>query len=84
MGEFDYVHHSEALIAAAKETGIRLTLLDACYLAGGFDTPPNAAQERFSDGDAASWAERVSRSRARRSARRSTPSAPCRETRCRP
>ncbi|HWK25754.1 MAG TPA: formimidoylglutamate deiminase [Solirubrobacter sp.] len=60
VGEFDYVHHSDALIAAANETGIRLTLLDACYLAGGFGEPPNAAQRRFSDGDAARWAERVS------------------------
>ena len=60
VGEFDYVHHSEALIAAANETGMRLTLLDACYLAGGFDTPPNEAQQRFSDGDAEKWAERVS------------------------
>src|SRR4051812_40930497 len=60
VGEFDYVHHSEALIAAAKEAGLRLTLLDACYLAGGFDKPPNATQQRFSDGDADKWAERVS------------------------
>jgi formiminoglutamate deiminase len=61
VGEFDYVHHSEALIAAARETGIRLTLLDACYLAGGFGQPLGPAQARFSDGDAARWAERVSR-----------------------
>ena len=67
VGEFDYVHHSEALIAAADEVGIRLTLLDACYLAGGFGEPPNAAQERFSDGDAERWAAaRVRRSRARK------------------
>jgi formiminoglutamate deiminase len=60
VGEFDYMHHSEALIAAAREAGIRITLLDACYLAGGFGEPPNAAQQRFSDGDAHRWAERVS------------------------
>ncbi len=60
VGEFDYLHFSEALIAAAREVGIRLTLLDACYLAGGFDEPPNAAQRGFSDGDAEKWAERVS------------------------
>lgn len=60
VGEFDYVHHSEALIAAADEVGIRLTLLDACYLAGGFGEEPNPVQRRFSDGDAARWAERVS------------------------
>src|SRR5688572_222407 len=60
VGEFDYVHHSDALIAAADEVGIRLTLLDACYLAGGFGEPPNAVQARFGDGDAERWAERVS------------------------
>jgi formiminoglutamate deiminase len=61
VGEFDYVHHSEALIAAAQETGIRLTLIDACYVAGGFGEPLSGAQARFSDGDAERWAERVSR-----------------------
>jgi formiminoglutamate deiminase len=60
VGEFDYVHHSEAVIAAAKDTGIRLTILDACYLSGGFGQPASGAQARFSDGDAAKWAERVS------------------------
>jgi formiminoglutamate deiminase len=59
VGEFDYLHFSEALVEAARATGIRLTLLDACYLAGGFDEPPNEVQRRFSDGDAARWAERV-------------------------
>ena len=38
-----------ALRAAAADAGIRLTLLDTCYLAGGFDTPlegPPAALRR--------------------------------------
>ncbi|HET6547406.1 MAG TPA: formimidoylglutamate deiminase [Solirubrobacter sp.] len=60
VGEFDYLHFSDALIAAADETGIRLTLLDACYLAGGFGEELGPVQRRFSDGDAARWAERVS------------------------
>jgi cytosine/adenosine deaminase-related metal-dependent hydrolase len=47
VGEFHYLHHGpdgrpyadanamgEALIAAAAEAGIRITLLDACYLTG--------------------------------------------------
>src|SRR5688500_6062067 len=71
-GEFHYVHHGaapyaepnamgEALIEAAGEAGIRITLLDTCYLASGFDgTPLTGAQERFSDGDAHAWAERAS------------------------
>jgi len=73
VGEFHYLHHApggtpyaepnamgEALNAAAADAGIRITLLDACYLAGGFGTPVEGAQTRFSDGDAEAWAERVS------------------------
>jgi formiminoglutamate deiminase len=52
VGEFDYLHQSEALVTAAREAGVRLTLLDACYLHGGL--------ERFHDRDAHAWAERVS------------------------
>jgi len=74
VGEFHYLHHEpgghryndpnemgRALIAAANEAGIRITLLDACYLHGGFGEPPDEVQQRFSDGDADVWAERVDR-----------------------
>lgn len=73
VGEFHYVHHAPggrryddpnamgtALIAAARDAGIRITLLDTCYVAGGIDQPLNSVQQRFSDGDAAAWAARVS------------------------
>ena len=77
----------EALIAAAADAGIRITLLDTCYLAGGLDgtAPPlDPVQLRFSDGNADAWAERVDAARADRpprgSARPSTRSAPCRAT----
>ncbi|MEU2438155.1 formimidoylglutamate deiminase [Streptomyces rubradiris] len=73
VGEFHYVHHApggtryadpnamgEALIEAAAEAGIRITLLDTCYLSAGFGEPPGAHQLRFSDGSAADWAERCS------------------------
>ncbi|MFE9399536.1 formimidoylglutamate deiminase [Streptomyces flavidovirens] len=73
VGEFHYLHHApggtpyadpnamgEALIAAAAEAGIRITLLDTAYLASGFGTPPNRQQQRFSDGTAEAWAERAS------------------------
>jgi formiminoglutamate deiminase len=73
VGEFHYLHHGprgvpyddpnamgEALIEAAARAGIRITLLDACYLASGFGEAPNRHQERFSDGDGTAWAERVS------------------------
>ena len=72
VGEFHYLHHGpggapyddpnemgRALIAAAAEAGIRITLIDACYLHGGIGEPPVGAQRRFSDGDAEAWAERV-------------------------
>ncbi|POX54370.1 formimidoylglutamate deiminase [Streptomyces sp. Ru72] len=73
VGEFHYVHHApggtpyadpnamgEALIAAAAEAGIRITLLDTAYLSSGFGQPPNTHQLRFSDGTAEAWAERCS------------------------
>ncbi|MFE6410652.1 formimidoylglutamate deiminase [Streptomyces sp. NPDC057837] len=73
VGEFHYVHHApggtpyadpnamgEALIAAAAEAGIRITLLDTAYLSSGFGQPPNRHQLRFSDGDADAWAARCS------------------------
>jgi len=65
VGEFHYLHGQgnelgEALIDAAAEEGIRLTLIDACYLRGGLDGRPlELEQMLFSDGDADSWARRV-------------------------
>ena len=49
---------SSALLEAAREAGIRIALLDTCYLAAGFGRPPEGVQRRFSDGDADGWAER--------------------------
>lgn len=73
VGEFHYVHHEPggtpyddpnimgaALIEAAEQAGVRLTLLDACYLAGGFDEPLSEPQLRFGDRSADGWAARVS------------------------
>jgi formiminoglutamate deiminase len=48
-----------ALLAAADEVGLRIRLLDTCYLSSGFDKPPEGVQMRYSDGDARAWAERV-------------------------
>ena len=74
VGEFHYLHHPagggplrrpERDVArrwsqAAADAGIRLTLLDTCYLAGGLDgsghLPLDDVQLRFSDGDADAWA----------------------------
>ena len=72
-GEFHYLHHQpngtpypnanvmgEALLAAADAAGIRLTLLDACYLRGGLDGRPlEGAQRRFGDGSVEAWADRA-------------------------
>ena len=73
VGEFHYLHHApggtpydnpnamgEALIAAAAEAGIRITLLDTAYLAAGFGEKPSRHQLRFSDTTADAWAERAS------------------------
>ncbi|WP_019633126.1 formimidoylglutamate deiminase [Actinomadura atramentaria] len=72
VGEFHYLHHrpggepyadpnaiGDALLAAAAEAGIRITLLDACYLEGGPGVPLTGTQLRFGDGSAAAWRERV-------------------------
>jgi formiminoglutamate deiminase len=72
VGEFHYLHHTpdgtpyddpneigRALVAAAAEAGIRITLLDACYLHGGFDAELAPEQLRFGDGSADAWAQRV-------------------------
>ena len=79
VGEFHYVHHrvgggaygdpnsmGMALVAAARDAGIRLTLLDTLYLHGGLDagsdrgySPLRPEQARFSDGSAERWADRA-------------------------
>jgi formiminoglutamate deiminase len=51
---------SQALIAAAADAGIRITVLDACYLTSTVDgAPPAGPQRRFADRDADAWAARV-------------------------
>ena len=42
-----------------RQAGLRITLLDTCYLSSGFGDPPHGVQRRFSDGTAERWAERV-------------------------
>ncbi len=72
VGEFHYLHHAEdgtpyadpnvmgrVLVEAARDAGVRLTLLDTCYLAAGIGRAPEGVQRRFSDGDVESWARRV-------------------------
>jgi formiminoglutamate deiminase len=76
VGEFHYLHHApggapyddpnamgEALRQGAADAGIRLTLLDTCYVAGGLSAaghiPLDGMQLRFGDGHADRWAQRV-------------------------
>lgn len=71
VGEFHYLHHApgggrygdanamgRAVIEAAESVGIRVTLLDACYLTSEPGKPPTADQQRFSDGTVEAWLER--------------------------
>ena len=71
VGEFHYLHHGpggtpyadpnqmgRVLIEAARRAGIRITLLDACYLSGGLTAdgrqqPLEGPQLRFGDPDGA-------------------------------
>ena len=70
--EFHYLHHApggrpyadplamdRALVEAATDAGLRITLLDTCYLAAGFDRPPEGVQRRFADADVDAWAQRA-------------------------
>jgi formiminoglutamate deiminase len=74
VGEFHYLHHDvggtpyaqpnemgHVLLQAAEAAGIRITLLDACYLQAGVtpDSVLSPTQLRFSDGDAEAWALRA-------------------------
>lgn len=76
VGEFHYLHHGSdgrrytdpnamayALCQAAADAGIRLTLLDTCYLRGGLGRdghlPLDPVQRRFADVDVDAWAARL-------------------------
>ncbi|GAB7048103.1 formimidoylglutamate deiminase [Catenuloplanes indicus] len=73
VGEFHYLHHGPggqryddpnemgaALIEAAAQAGIRITLLDTCYLTASVSGEPlNGAALRFGDGSATAWVDRV-------------------------
>lgn len=57
VAEFHYLHHevdagrslamAEAVVSAARDVGIRITLLPVAYLAGGFGVAPQEGQRRF-------------------------------------
>ncbi len=76
VGEFHYVHHQpdgtpyddpnemgKALLAAADEAGVRITLLDTLYLHGGLSAAgyqlATGAQIRYRDASVDTWVERL-------------------------
>jgi formiminoglutamate deiminase len=73
VGEFHYLHHGpggerygdanamgRAVAAAAVDAGIRITVLDTCYLqADVAGAALTGVQRRFGDGDWERWAERA-------------------------
>lgn len=73
VGEFHYLHHGpdgtayddpnamgQAMIYAARDAGIRITLLDTLYLTAAADgSALSPTQRRFSDGTVDAWAARV-------------------------
>ncbi len=72
VGEFHYVHHqpdgqpydnpnamSEAVLAAAREAGIRIVLLMTAYAQSGFHQLPEEGQRRFCDRSVDAYLQRV-------------------------
>ncbi len=72
VGEFHYLHHGPdgrpyddpnamglSLIEAARDAGLRIALLDTCYLTSGIGSPPEGVQRRYTDGDVLAWQQRV-------------------------
>jgi formiminoglutamate deiminase len=72
VGEFHYLHHQpdgtryadpnemgQVLVHAAREAGVRITLIDTLYLSSGFGAAPEGAQVRYSDGSVEAWVDRV-------------------------
>ncbi len=83
VGEFHYLHHARggaryadpnamghALLAAARDAGIRITLLDTLYLSSTVDGKPlEGVQRRFGDNSVNEWAKRIDGIRAEEHAR---------------
>lgn len=73
VGEFFYLHHDQGgkkyanpnemgdvVVRAANDAGLRITLIDTCYLqADVHGAPLDGVQRRFDDGSWEAWASRV-------------------------
>lgn len=70
VGEFHYLHHSangapyeldDVILSAATQVGIRLVLLQTCYLTGDVAMPIEGAQRRFASRDVDEYLRQVDR-----------------------
>lgn len=70
VGEFHYFHHDETcggfafdelVLSAAKEAGIRIVLLNACYMTGDIGQPLQGGQRRFGADSVDAFLENVAR-----------------------
>ena len=73
VGEFHYLHHNldgtgysdlnllgRTVVQAAVDAGLRITLLDACYLSADVaGAPLTGVQRRFDDGSWEAWRDRI-------------------------
>lgn len=64
VGEFHYVHDGsnemgDAVVEAARRAGVRICLIDVCYLHGGIGQERTGAQQRFGDGSVDAWVARM-------------------------
>jgi len=72
VGEFHYLHHQpggaryddpnamgRAILEAAEAAGVKVVLLDTCYLEAGPGRALQGPQLRFGDADAEAWAARA-------------------------
>lgn len=67
VGEFHYLHHDanedyafdQIVLESASEVGIRIVLLNACYMHAGFDEAIKKEQRRFLTADIDQWWDQV-------------------------
>lgn len=76
VGEFHYLHHApdgvpyddpnlvgKEVVRAARDIGLRIALLRVAYARSGYQTEPNARQQRFIERDPALYLKNVERLR---------------------
>ena len=70
VGEFHYFHHDETcggfafdelILSAARQAGIRIVLLNACYMTGDIGQPLQGGQRRFGSDSVEQFIENIER-----------------------